>query len=198
MIGFKKPLSLAALVLPLAVAAASPALATKCRFEGDKLFKGTRKYEDTGLWEDYLKRGGSAETSTRKFFLINGEDKNINEIRMAVYKGGNTSDSNLVAKKTRSENITKTEVRDFQGLFVDHVKNRPNTIAIFNVPWEDGFEVHFQVKWSGDTHWKSFNEKEEGEYVPFVFPVVDGEVINGIWAKRNSWGLGLVPLHDCH
>ncbi len=192
----KKHLFLAA-ILPLATAISSPAMArTTCKvgseFDnyGKSTYGNTRKYEDWSLRDDFVKRGGSKDHATKKFYLANGDGTAIDDVQLLLFDG--TADRNLLARVHRGIDIAQGWIP-----IVVAVPTHKNGVAVFNVPWEESWELMVEVRWKHDKHYKRFNESKDGKYAPFVFPVEDKGTVNGLAVGPNSWGLGVAPLYDC-
>ncbi|WP_172300101.1 hypothetical protein [Pseudoruegeria sp. HB172150] len=81
---------------------------------------GSVEYSDTGLFEDYVKRGGSESAPTKTFFIINGQNKDIGDIRLRLYDEEN--ELILAAQKTQ----TSLEVRSEYNT----VKPTPSSMSL--------------------------------------------------------------------
>ncbi|WP_172300099.1 hypothetical protein [Pseudoruegeria sp. HB172150] len=177
MTSFKKTLVAQALALSFLAGLAGSAQATSCYTQSDLRIKFTRKYEDTGLRDDFYNRGGSRSVEVKKFFIHNLEaDHQINDVQLLLYD----QDKNLLARIARGPDIS------------DAITGA-NTGAIFNIPWEDTYQLWVEVRWNGHSGYEKFLSNVDQDYAPFRFT----DNLNGLGVHYNSDYLQVSPLYSC-
>ncbi|WP_216665579.1 hypothetical protein [Pseudoruegeria sp. HB172150] len=172
-----KQAKIAVVAISLTVVAAGSAQATTCKMQDDSEIKFTRKYEDTDLKANYYSNGGSKNAEIKKFYIYNWlmQDVNVDDIQLLL----RDEKGDLLARVHRGPNLT-------------HTLGGANAGAIFDVPWEDGYELWVEVRWKGDVHYKHMDTSVDDDNVPFKFT----ETKNGLIVARNT-NLEVAPLYSC-
>ncbi|WP_172300106.1 hypothetical protein [Pseudoruegeria sp. HB172150] len=157
-----KSAALAGMVLSLTSTASSAYTNYSCLYKvGNGQANGTIKYQSTGLFDDYVDRGGSASTSKKTFFIVNHQNKEVGNVRLKLYD----KDNKLIAQKTETSMEAYNEYNDV------------NTGAKFTIPWVSTYQLYVQVRWRKDDHYKSMDKNDMYEF---------GSNSNGLVVTRSK------------